>query len=138
MAAFDDTEEDDGEMVELGFGTLPDGFLAGSPIIARVRLVNDDVMYRSISPLRSRTATPTLPRTVVTPAPPSLSVVRSKAGLDSSDDIDAIRVEFTAGSNGHRVSLRNEANQQIPAEDFYIGMVHPDDGWMHRMSATPI
>ena len=42
VTAFDDTEEDDGEMVELGFGALPSGFVAGTPAIARVTLTNDD------------------------------------------------------------------------------------------------
>ena len=42
LVAFDDTVKDDGEMVELGFGTLPDGFVAGSPATARVTLMNDD------------------------------------------------------------------------------------------------
>ena len=42
VTAFDDTEEDDGEMVELGFGALPSGFVAGTPVIARVALTNDD------------------------------------------------------------------------------------------------
>ena len=48
LVAFDDTEEDDGEMVELGFGTLPDGFVAGSPATARVTLMNDDRVRRSM------------------------------------------------------------------------------------------
>ena len=42
VTAFDDTEEDNGEMVELGFGALPSGFVAGTPAIARVTLINDD------------------------------------------------------------------------------------------------
>ena len=42
LVAYDDTVDDDGEMVELGFGTLPDGFVAGSPATARVTLMNDD------------------------------------------------------------------------------------------------
>ena len=42
VTAFDDTEEDNGEMVELGFGALPSGFVAGTPAIARVTLMNDD------------------------------------------------------------------------------------------------
>ena len=44
LVAYDDTVEHDGEMVELGFGTLPDGFVAGSPATARVTLMNDDQM----------------------------------------------------------------------------------------------
>ena len=43
LVAIDDEVEDDGEMVKLGFGTLPDGFTAGSPATARVTLMNDDV-----------------------------------------------------------------------------------------------
>ena len=42
VIAFDDTAEDDGEMVELGFGTLPEGFVKGSPHTAKVALMNDD------------------------------------------------------------------------------------------------
>ena len=43
LVAVDDEVEDDGEMVKLGFGTLPDGFTAGSPATARVTLMNDDM-----------------------------------------------------------------------------------------------
>ena len=42
LVAVDDEVEDDGEMVELGFGVLPDGFAAGSPPTALVALMNDD------------------------------------------------------------------------------------------------
>ena len=42
LVAFDDTVEDNGEMVELGFGSLPEGFTTGSPATARVTLMNDD------------------------------------------------------------------------------------------------
>ena len=42
VIAFDDTAEDDGEMVELGFGILPEGFVKGSPHTAKVALMNDD------------------------------------------------------------------------------------------------
>ena len=132
LVAFDDTVEDDGEMVELGFGTLPDGFVAGSPATAKVTLMNDDNV-----------------QVVVTTEPDRLEDFATLCGdtratltigtpfegrLGFSNDIDAIKVAFTAGSNGYRVSLRNEDNEQISAEDFYIGMVHPDDGWMHYVS----
>ena len=43
FVAVDDDVKDDGEMVELGFGTLPDGFAAGSLATARVTLRNDDI-----------------------------------------------------------------------------------------------
>ena len=42
LVAYDDTVEDNGEMVELGFGSLPEGFTTGSPATARVTLMNDD------------------------------------------------------------------------------------------------
>ncbi len=40
VVAFDDTVEDDGEMVHLGFGVLPAGLSAGSPATAVVTLMN--------------------------------------------------------------------------------------------------
>ena len=40
--AVDDTVEDDGEMVKLGFGTLPVGFMVMSPTTATVTIMNDD------------------------------------------------------------------------------------------------
>ena len=40
VMAYDDTVEDDGEIVELGFGTLPAGFVAGNPSTATVELMN--------------------------------------------------------------------------------------------------
>ena len=43
LVAVDDEDEDDSEVVELGFGILPDGFAAGSPATARVTLINDDI-----------------------------------------------------------------------------------------------
>ena len=42
VTAIDDTVEDDGEMVELGFGALPEGFVTGANATARVTLMNDD------------------------------------------------------------------------------------------------
>ena len=42
VTAIDDNVEDNGEMVELGFGTLPAGFAPGSPSTARITLMNDD------------------------------------------------------------------------------------------------
>ena len=42
VTAVDDNVEDNGEMVELGFGTLPTGFGPGSPGTARITLMNDD------------------------------------------------------------------------------------------------
>ena len=42
LVAVDDEVEDEGEMVELGFGVLPGGFSAGSPATALVTLMNDD------------------------------------------------------------------------------------------------
>ena len=40
VMAYDDTVEDDGETVELGFGELPAGFVAGNPSAATVELMN--------------------------------------------------------------------------------------------------
>ena len=42
VTAVDDNVEDNGEMVELGFGPLPAGFAPGSPSTARITLMNDD------------------------------------------------------------------------------------------------
>ena len=42
LVAFDDVVEDNGEMVELGFGTLPEDVVTGSHSTARVTLMNDD------------------------------------------------------------------------------------------------
>ena len=50
------------------------------------------------------------------------------------EDIDALKIELTAGSNGYRVSLRDENNGQISAESFYFGLVHPDNEWTQYVS----
>ena len=42
VIAFDDDIEDDGEMVKIGFGTLPEGWVAGSNATAKITLMNDD------------------------------------------------------------------------------------------------
>ena len=42
VTAADDEVDDDGETVELGFGTLPDGTIAGSVMSAVVRLADND------------------------------------------------------------------------------------------------
>ena len=42
VTAVDDNVEDNGEMVELGFGPLPAGFAPGSPSTARITLMNDN------------------------------------------------------------------------------------------------
>ena len=46
FSATDDTEDDDGESVTLGFGTLPAGVTAGSPNEATVSISDDDVPVR--------------------------------------------------------------------------------------------
>ena len=43
VTAFDDSVEDDGEMVKLGFGDLPEGVIKVAPETATVTLMNDDV-----------------------------------------------------------------------------------------------
>ena len=45
FVAVDDDVEDDGEMVELGFGALPSGLALGSPATTRVTLMNDDMPH---------------------------------------------------------------------------------------------
>ena len=42
VIATDDDVEDDGEMVHLVLGTLPEGFAAGEPAMATITLMNDD------------------------------------------------------------------------------------------------
>ena len=42
VTAFDDTVKDSGEVVELGFGALPDGCVPGAIDTARVTIMNDD------------------------------------------------------------------------------------------------
>ena len=42
VIATDDDVEDDGEMVHLVLGTLPEGFVAGSPATATITIMNDD------------------------------------------------------------------------------------------------
>ena len=133
VVAFDDTVEDDGETVELRFGALPDGFVAGTPGTTEVTLMNDDQAPEAVP-----TTEPDGLKDFATLCGDTralLTIGQPFAGrIAFSDDIDAIRVEFTAGSNGYRVSLRDENNEQISAEDFYFGMVHPDDGWMRYVS----
>ena len=43
VIAADDEVDDDGEMVELGFGALPSGFAPGIPATALVALMDDDI-----------------------------------------------------------------------------------------------
>ena len=43
LMAYDDTVEDDGETVELGFGNLPAGVARGTPSVATVELMNMEV-----------------------------------------------------------------------------------------------
>ena len=57
VTAFDDNVEDNGEMVELGFGTLPAGFAPGSPSTARITLMNDDSMGVGETTGRNRVCT---------------------------------------------------------------------------------
>ena len=47
LVAVDDTVEDDGEMVNLGFGTLPAGLNAGSPETATVTLMDVEELMNS-------------------------------------------------------------------------------------------
>ena len=50
VTAADDAVDDDGESVELGFGTLPAGVTAGSPRTATVALGDDDERGVTVSP----------------------------------------------------------------------------------------
>ena len=43
VMAYDDTVEDDGEILKLGFGTLPAGVVAGNPSAATVELMNTEI-----------------------------------------------------------------------------------------------
>ncbi len=49
FAAADDGEDDDGEGVTVGFGTLPAGVNAGTPATAAVSIIDDDVPIVSVS-----------------------------------------------------------------------------------------
>ena len=49
VTAEDDDIDDDDETVALGFGTLPDGFTAGSPATATVNLADDDARGVTLS-----------------------------------------------------------------------------------------
>ena len=57
VTAIDDNVEDNGEMVELGFGTLPAGFAPGSPSTARITLMNEDGMGVGETPGQNRVCT---------------------------------------------------------------------------------
>ena len=127
VVAVDDTVEDNGEMVELSFGNLPDGFVAGSPATAKVTLINDD-FARSITRnepdgLGDFDSSCAGTRATLTIGEPF------EGRIGSFDDVDAIRVEFAAGSLGHSVSFRNDQNEQISAQGRLFGMVHPDQDW---------
>ena len=50
VAAVDDTVDDDGEMVELSFGTLPSGLVAATPATATLTIGDDDTAGVSIAP----------------------------------------------------------------------------------------
>ena len=127
LVAFNDTAEDNGETVELGFGDLPGEFVKGSPATARVTLINDDNTPGdpTLEPdgeddFSSRCADTRASLTIGEP-------FRGRLGI--TYDVDATMVGFTASALGYRVSLRDDANEQISAEDFYFGIVHPDKNW---------
>ena len=50
VMVYDDDVEDDGEAVELGFGTLPTGVVPASPSTATVTLMNAEVPNGNTSP----------------------------------------------------------------------------------------
>ena len=56
LTATDDTTDDDGETVTLGFGTLPTGLSAGSPAATVVMIIDDDGPNRPPAFTRSRYA----------------------------------------------------------------------------------
>ena len=49
VVAFDDEAEDDGEMVEISLGDLPEGWVAGSHATAKITLMNDDTSLGTFS-----------------------------------------------------------------------------------------
>ena len=127
LVAFNDTAEDNGETVELGFGDLPGEFVKGSPATARVTLINDDNTPGdpTLEPdgeddFSSRCGDTRASLTIGEP-------FRGRLGI--TYDVDATMVGFTASALGYRVSLRDDANEHISAEDFYFGIVHPDKNW---------
>ena len=125
VVAFDDTVEDNGEMVELRFGALPDGFAAGSPATATITLVNDD----GPDPVIVTTEPDGLADydNLCSDTRATLSVGVAFSGtLGTPMDIDAIKVALTAGTMGYKVVLLDQDDLEMSAEHYTFGMVHPD------------
>ena len=125
VVAFDDTVEDNGEMVELRFGALPDGFTAGSPATATITLLNDD----EPNPVDVTTEPDGLAdyATLCLDTRATLTVGVAFSGtLGTLMDIDAIKVALTAGTMGYKVVLLDHNDLEMSAEHYTFGMVHPD------------
>ena len=59
FSATQDTDNDDGESVQLGFGSLPDAALsAGTPAVTTVNITDDDVPAVTVSSPRGPTRSP--------------------------------------------------------------------------------
>ena len=125
VVAFDDTVEDNGEMVELRFGALPDGFTAGSPATATITLLNDD----EPNPVDVTTEPDGLAdyATLCLDTRATLTVGVAFSGtLGTLMDIDAIKVALTAGTMGYKVVLLDHNDLEMSAEHYTFGMIHPD------------
>ena len=125
VVAFDDTVEDNGEMVELRFGALPDGFVAGSPATATITLLNDD----EPNPVDVTTEPDGLAdyATLCLDTRATLTVGVAFSGtLGTLMDIDAIKVALTAGTMGYKVVLLDHNDLEMSAEHYTFAMVHPD------------
>ena len=135
MVAFDDTVEDSGETVELRFGALPDGFVAGSPATTIIALLNDDESV----PVFVTTEPDGLAdyATLCADTRATLTVgVPFSGTLGTIMDIDAIKVELTAGTMGYKVVLLDNSDLEMSAEHYTFGMVHPDGFYVNYAYLT--
>ena len=124
VSAVDDTEEDGGESVVLGFGTLPSGVTAGTPATASVAL-QDDESGVQVTPVTLELQEGESGRyTVSLDEAPSGNVTVSVSVTDSASVTAApSRLVFTASDYGAR-TVTVTARQDADARDEAATVTH--------------
>ena len=97
--AVDDTVEDNGEIVKLGFGALPVGFMVRSPATATVTIINDDEMNKDGVPI-SVTVKPTK----LAEGESARVSVTTDANTYAADQTIELRFSGTAGAADYAVT----------------------------------
>ena len=132
VVAFDDMIEDYGEMVRLGFGTLPTGYGEGSPGSATITLMNDDdrgIVLSKSSLSIDEGDTTRVSYTVKLATQPSTEVTVTVSGHAGTDvSLDETALTFTTGNWSTAQTVTVTAARDSDSTDDSVTLTHAAAG----------